>query len=176
MLPRISFNQAQHDNIFLALAVQVWTLPPAAAKNSRLLWALTLGSGAALLPSHSREAVWISQYHWFSCHWLRSGTRALKEIQGIWMAQAMSEHGEKEKTEKSGLQCSCVHPCLHPCPSWSALTNAHFRFCGIRYQRNTQRASKIHHSKTPKLQNEWSDRLDRTEQLQHNQKKKRCWS
>lgn len=134
------------------------------------LGCLTLGSGAALLPSNSREAVWISQYHWFSCHWLRSGTEG--KFRGYGWLRSWGPWGERENREVSA-SVSCVHPCLRSCPYWSALTNAHFRLCGIRYQRNTRRASKLHHSKTPKLWNEWSNRLDRTEKLQHNKKKKK---
>lgn len=129
-------------------------------------------AGAALPPYNSNEAICFSQCSttdFVAIDWVASGHR--RENQRIWMAQAVFEHGGKEKAEKSVLSVAVCIPVCIPCSYWSALTHAHLGLCGIRYQRNTWGASKIHHSRTPKLQNEWSSRLDITEQLQHNKKK-----
>lgn len=131
-------------------------------------------AGAAPPPYNSNEAVCFLtvQHHRFCCHWL-SGIRSPKgkseDMDGSGRVWTWRERENRE------VSAECIPVCI-PCSYWSALTHARFGLCGIRYQRNTWGASKIHHSKTPKLQNEWSSRVDITEQLQHNKKKKLCWS
>lgn len=103
-------------------------------------------AGAALLPCNSNVGFCTEQQPWFSCHWLRSGTRSLKgKPEDLDCSGRVWTWAEKQK---SGLECIPV-PIDLPC-------TCAFQLCGIKHQRKAQRASKIQHSKAPKLQNGWN--------------------
>lgn len=108
MLPRISFNQAQHANTSLALPEQVWALSPGPSKISTVLWAGWSSSAPVQ----------------FQC-WVLHRAAAL-----LWLPLTEEWHEVTEgKARGSGLLRSClnmgrkteVRAWVHPCPYWSAL-------------------------------------------------------
>lgn len=66
------------------------------------------------------------------------------------MAQVVFEHEEKERTEESVLECSCVHPCLH---SLLPLISSHiYTFQALKHFSTTEILKELQNCTTAKYQ------------------------